>query len=120
MASKEQTVVAECAQQLRVMGDLIHWKRISVDSSHAVSSASEEPLLWNQACFWRDDGPFILQISHIQTKTQGSLGQIVLVNAKCTSFALSLFCWVHQRNLTLPHKQQAQRHPSPSPGHIQL
>ncbi|XP_037402915.1 phorbol-12-myristate-13-acetate-induced protein 1 [Pygocentrus nattereri] len=28
MASKEQTVVAECAQQLRVMGDLIHWKYV--------------------------------------------------------------------------------------------
>ncbi|XP_072515228.1 phorbol-12-myristate-13-acetate-induced protein 1 [Salminus brasiliensis] len=26
MASEEKTIITECAQQLRAMGDLIHWK----------------------------------------------------------------------------------------------
>ncbi|XP_076875918.1 phorbol-12-myristate-13-acetate-induced protein 1 [Brachyhypopomus gauderio] len=28
MASKEQTIVSECAYQLRKMGDLINWKYV--------------------------------------------------------------------------------------------
>ncbi|XP_060765571.1 phorbol-12-myristate-13-acetate-induced protein 1 [Neoarius graeffei] len=44
MASKEKSVVAECALQLRALGDLIYWKYMLLEFlARTLQAANEDP-----------------------------------------------------------------------------